>query len=76
MVQPIGIDLLTWAGTLFVDFPNDDIPVLIEESEWKSWGDDLIDCNSFALNDAPPTFRYEDWRIWAWEVYSTMANYA
>jgi len=76
MVDPWGMQLMGWADTLFVDFPDDDVPVLTDEKGWKLWGDTLIGCTSFALNDAPGTGAYKDWYSWAQQVYYTMNSFA
>ena len=76
MIIPEGVDIQYWAESLFVDFPSDDIPVLFDKTAWKDWGNNLVQCTSFAQNDAPPTNFYDDWNTWAWDVFYTMNNYA
>ncbi len=76
MVNPEGITLLLWADSLTVDFPLDNIPILIDEDQWKSWGEDLVASTSFAQNEVPSTAFYSEWQTWARDVYYTMANYA
>ena len=76
MVQPNLDDVIFWADTLVVDFPTDDIPTLIDANEWKGWGNDLIACTSFTLNDAPATYNYDNWQAWAWDVFFVMTNFA
>ncbi len=75
MIQPIRIDLNKWASSLVVDFPNDNIPIL-KNDDWKTWGNDLIQENSFYVNSAPSTFGYPDWNSWAKAVFYTMANFS
>lgn len=74
MVLPIGIDLLYWAANLLIDFPNDDIPLLYDDKQWREWGDQLVQCTTFAENQAPQTGDYEDWNTWAQAVYYNMNN--
>lgn len=76
MVQPNISDIIFWADTLFVDFPTDDIPVLVDPAQWKQWGASLVQCDSFTLNDAPSTYTYDNWQTWAWDVYLVMNNFA
>ena len=76
MVNPQGLDLLQWADTIFVDFPTNDVPILVDPTDWKTWGNDLVACTTFELNNAPGTDDYTDWYGWAQEVYYSMANYA
>lgn len=74
MVLPIGIDLNTWACNLFIDFPDDNVPILYDDSQWKEWGDQLVQCTTFAENEAPSTVDYNDWQTWAQALYYTMNN--
>lgn len=76
MVDPRGMDLLGWADSLQVDFPDDDIPILTEPNNWRTWGNDLTACQTFADNNPPDTNDYDDWFTWAQQVYYSMANYA
>ncbi len=76
MVNPEGMDVLSWADTIFVDFPTDDIPILTDATLWKTWGNNLVICNTFTNNNAPDTHDYDNWLSWAEQVYFTMANYA
>lgn len=75
MVIPINISLERWAASLIVDFPEENIPFLYNNQEWKRWGDTLVLNESFASNGAPSPHLYDDWRIWAQEVFKTMANF-
>jgi len=74
MVNPLGMELIMWADSISVDFPNDNIPVLTDEKNWKMWGEDLVAAVTFSQNGAPSPAYYEDWFSWAQEVYYTMNN--
>lgn len=74
MIQPDYIDLPMWAASLRIDFPEDDIPELLSEKDWKEWGDTLVQCDSFSENNAPGTAFYPDWVQWARDVYFVMYN--
>ena len=75
MMIPIYADLKTWASSLIVDFPQDNIPLLIDESDWKRWGAFLTQETSFAINAAPTTRDYSNWKDWAINVYKVMNNF-
>lgn len=75
MILPIRISLKNWAASLIIDFPDDNIPLLKNEEDWLNWGRFLIQENTFADNGAPDPSDYNDWNLWAIEVYKTMANY-
>jgi len=72
MILPENVTLRMWAGSLIIDFPEDDIPILIDEKDWKEWGNFLIESTSFIQNNAPSTAIYQDWKEWASAVYFTM----
>lgn len=74
MTIPEFITLSKWAHALVVDFPTDNIPILVDESKWKEWGNSLIQENSFLRNAAPGTANYSDWLSWAKAVFYTMAG--
>lgn len=74
MIKPEGTDLLRWADSLIIDFPGDQIPVLLDESNWARWGNDLIQEPSFFTHNAPGTTAFTNWRDWAEAVYSVMAS--
>lgn len=75
MIIPINISLKLWADSLIIDFPDDNVPILRDESDWKSWGNFLVQENTFVNNGAPGTVAYSDWKQWAQDVFKTMANY-
>lgn len=68
-------DLSTWAASLIVDFPQENIPLLYNSEDWKSWGNLLIQEATFAENGAPNTVSFKDWQPWAQAVFHAMANY-
>lgn len=74
MILPQNIDLNLWAASLVVDFPNSSIPILIDEKQWKEWGDSLVQTSVFYENNAPGTAIYKDWKEWAMAVYFTMSD--
>lgn len=74
MMLPQFTNLTTWANSLIIDFPKDNIPFLDKEENWHQWGNNLIQCNSFIKNNAPSTNTYEDWKPWAQRVFFCMTN--
>lgn len=74
MMVPKYTTLQDWADSLVIDFPGDNIPILKEEGDWKTWGNTLIQETSFSDNGAPGTATFEDWTSWAEAVFYVMAN--
>jgi hypothetical protein len=37
MMLPKMTTLSTWAASLVVDFPNDNLPFLEQEDKWREW---------------------------------------
>lgn len=75
MVIPLDITLKKWADSLVIDFPDDNIPLLYNENNWRSWGNFLVQENSFSANFAPATNGFLDWKNWSQAVFKTMANF-
>lgn len=74
MMIPEMTDLKTWASSLLIDFPTDDIPFLNNDENWKEWGDQLSRCTTFMENNSPGTQYYSEWKSWAHRVFSCMNN--
>lgn len=74
MIIPEYINLSDWADSLQIDFPDDNVPILIDQNDWKEWGESLIQCNSFELNEVTSPLSFDDWRSWAHAVYFSMNN--
>ena len=74
MMLPNFAPLSVWADSLFIDFPNDNIPRLENEDDWKRWGNFLVQENSFVNNGAPGTQLYSEWKTWAEAVFKVMAS--
>lgn len=75
MMIPLHTNLSTWAASLVVDFPEDNIPLIKSEDGWKNWGNLLVQETTFANNGAPGTSAFNEWMPWAQAVFKTMANY-
>lgn len=75
MMQPKLTILKVWAASLFVDFPEDDIPRLSDEEKWKDWASVLVQCTSFVEAAAPWPSDYKDWNTWADDVFKAMENF-
>lgn len=74
MIMPLYISLMEWAASLFVDFPNEDIPQLSDEEKWKEWGNQLIQTGKFADENAPSPENYDSWEKWAIDLYFVMQD--
>jgi hypothetical protein len=74
MIIPEFISLSDWAASLIIDFPNDNIPFLLDEKNWKEWGSLLLQESSFNRNDIPKPDGYQEWQPWAHSVFYTLAN--
>lgn len=72
MIMPIMIPLLEWANSLLIDFPDDNLPILEKEEDWKEWGENLKLSDNFS--NIPTTYGYDNFNDWAYEVYYIMEN--
>jgi hypothetical protein len=75
MMNPKLATLKQWAASLIIDFPNDEVPLLQQEQDWREWGDALIQEGSFSRNGAPDTRLYQNWTDWAEVIFYAMANF-
>jgi hypothetical protein len=75
MIIPIFTDVYTWANSLIIDFPDENIPILYNDTEWKDWGNQVSRLDSFLEAAAPGTELYDTWQTWADEVYHAMADF-
>lgn len=76
MMMPTNTELPTWAASLVIDFPTDNIPLYTNGADWRFWGNFLIQENTFLKNHAPGTAKFKDWQEWAMAVYRQMTNEA
>lgn len=74
MMIPDHTDIKTWFSSLLIDFPNDNIPILTDNKNWKSVGNHIIQGGIFATNSCPATDTYDEWLAWAKDFYFCMAN--
>lgn len=73
MIIPEIIELDDWCSSLVIDFPTDDVPILIN-GDWKSFGNTLSQTGNFAINNTPSPDNFNDWRSWAFSVFYLMNN--
>jgi hypothetical protein len=69
VIIPIGIGLMDWSASLLIDYPDDNLPILYTEENWKDWGNVVIGAPSFDALNAPPTDGYDNWQDWAMALY-------
>lgn len=74
MMIPLNTTFKTWTESLIVDFPDDNIPLLRSEKEWKQWGDMLVQENTFSQNGCSDTRDHDDKWEWAMGIFKSMAN--
>ncbi len=75
MIIPSGVSLKDFAGSLLIDFPNDNIPILSSDKDWKVWGSLLIQETSFANNGAPGPGLYKSPNDWTKALFKAMASF-
>lgn len=74
MMLPVLTTPLVWASSLIIDFPEDNIPFLKDDQDWRPWGKFLVQEPSFSRNNAPGTDFFQTWQEWAASVYSVMQD--
>jgi hypothetical protein len=74
MMMPLNTEFSTWAASLVIDYPKDNIPLFTKGMDWRLWGNFLIQEQTFEQNGCPSTQRYSDPMVWARDVYRQMVN--
>jgi hypothetical protein len=78
MIIPTGIEgtnwELGWTNSLLIDYPVDNIPILLSKDKWRSWGGQLIQSDSFAENNAPGPTTDKDFKSYAERLFYVMSN--
>jgi hypothetical protein len=74
MMQPVNTTPEIWADSLVIDFPYDNVPKLMDERDWREWGDTLVQEPTFVDNGAPSTKGFTKWEDWASDVYSALSQ--
>ena len=70
MILPKNISLKNWSDSLQLDLKDSHPPLLLNEKNWKSWGNQLIQDNGFGSVGAPTTHGFSSWNDWAQSVFS------
>lgn len=74
MIIPNLTSLKNFSSSLIIDFPDDNIIILDDKNNWKEWGDQLVQSESFIQNSAPGTQNYNNWKDWAQDLFFVMNN--
>lgn len=72
MIAPIGIDFVSWADQLRIDYSDALVPQAADASLWANWADQVSILPIFSQYNVPDSFGYETWDQWASVVYYLM----
>lgn len=72
MISPYNVPFLLWAHNLTNDFPDDIIPIITDEKDWRNWGNIVAGEKSFARVGAPRTDFFDSPVAWASRLYSML----
>jgi hypothetical protein len=75
VIIPLEISLKDWAASLVIDFPDDNIPILTDENDWKNWGCLVVEQTSFADNGAPSPILFDEVNKWTMAMFNSMVNF-
>jgi hypothetical protein len=59
------LELQDWADQLLVELHDYPLPQLMDDDEWKTWGNDVVALGSPATTNCPRTDGYDKWDDWA-----------
>lgn len=62
---PINIDMVQWTQQLQNEYPDERLPFLLDEKDWRKWVDSVILLNAFSAFAIPSSEMFSDFREWA-----------
>lgn len=83
IIWPEFITLNDWTAQLIADYPEEYLPILVDEEKWQDWANIVINTGVFAKVKIPPPFsmsegskvqNFKKWQDWAKVVYSIMID--
>ncbi len=74
MILPIGVSLQNFAGSLVVDYPNDNIPILHKDKDWRTFGSFVAQETTFGNNGAPGPGRFSNPSEWTQALFKAMES--
>jgi hypothetical protein len=72
MINPSLVGLKEWADSLIVDYPDQNVPILLFEMDWQRWASELIKSSIFSNSSIPNPHNLIEWREWARWVYGIL----
>lgn len=66
-IIPVNMDFKTWANQLRNSYPDQDLPIVSSEKEWKSFYNVLLSNRCFESKRIPQIGGFANWRDWASE---------
>lgn len=70
-----GGSFYDFSSSLIIDFPQDNIPIAQSEEDWISFGNLLVQENSFAKNGAPSPNGFSSRTQWEQALFQSMSSY-
>lgn len=64
-ILPVQISALAWFAELSRDWPNENIPGLYHETEWRDVAARIVELPTFQAKGAPSPDAFADWSSWA-----------
>lgn len=66
-IIPVGINFKDWANQLRNSYPDQDLPIVSSEKDWKSFPSVLLSNRCFESKRIPYVGGFDNWREWASE---------
>jgi hypothetical protein len=83
IVFPEYISLTRWADTLVGEYPEEQLPILLDENKWAEWASEVAGTGIFSRSNVPKPIvlnlgnkktDFSNWQDWAKVVYNIMFN--
>ena len=66
IIDPQNMSLRDWADSVILNTNNAwSFGKLDDEARWQDWATGFVRAASFAPNNIPDPYQFEDWRAWA-----------
>jgi hypothetical protein len=73
MINPLGLPFLRWAATVTEDYAGYGLPILLDEADWRAWGDQVVRTPELQEAEAlPDPALYDEAAEWAADLYAVV----
>lgn len=64
-ILPVGLEFKQWVDALRNEYPDADLPLFVDENNWKQWAESLIIIPTFNNVALPDPRGFNNWQEYA-----------